>query len=104
MPGPPEPASGKREGMGREERCGGKAMRQIWIGVDVAKDRLDVAVRPTGEAFTAANDESGRKALVKRLKKLSPTRVVLEATGGYEYALAYQLMKAEIAVAVVNPR
>jgi transposase len=77
---------------------------QICVGVDVSKDRLDVAVRPTGEAFTIPNDETGIKGLVKRLKKLLPARVVLEATGGYEYTLAYQLVKAEIATAVVNPR
>ena len=79
-------------------------MNQIWIGVDVSKDRLDVAIRPTGEAFSVTNEEVNIKSLVKQWKKLSPARVVLEATGGHEYALAHALMKADIAVAVVNPR
>ncbi len=76
----------------------------IFVGVDVAKEKVDVAVRPTGEKWEARNDEQGRKELVQRLRKLSPTLVVLEATGGYEVELALALTDASVAVRIVNPR
>jgi transposase len=79
-------------------------MSEIWVGVDVSKQRLDVAVRPLEEAWSMKNDQAGIKALVGKLKKLAPQRIVLEATGGYEYELAFRLMKAGLPVAVVNPR
>ncbi len=79
-------------------------MGAIWVGVDVSKQRLDVAIRPAGEVLTIGNDEAGIKALTKVLKEWSPQLIVLEATGGHEYAAAYCLMKAGLAVAVVNPR
>ncbi len=67
-------------------------MDAIWVGVDVSKQRLDVAIRPAGEVLTISNDEAGIKALTKMLKKWSPQLIVLEATGGHEYAAAYSLM------------
>jgi transposase len=76
----------------------------VWVGVDVSKERLDVAVRPGDEAWSEQNNPAGIKALTRRLKKLAPQRIVLEATGGYEYELALQLGKAGLPVAVVNPR
>ena len=78
-------------------------MSEIWVGVDVAKEGLDIAVRPTGEAWSEQNNKAGIKALTLKTKKLSPQKVVLEATGGYEYELALRLGKAELPVAVVNP-
>ena len=77
-------------------------MDAIWVGVEVSKQRLDVAIRPAGEVLTISNDEAGIKALAKLLTKWSPQLLVLEATGGHEYAAAYSLMKAGLAVAVVN--
>src|SRR5512145_297956 len=62
----------------------GRVMEQVFIGIDVAKDRLDVHVRPTDEAFTAARDSDGLATLVARLGALAPALVVLEATGGFE--------------------
>ena len=56
------------------------------VGVDVAKDRLDVAVRPRGETRSVANDEAGITALVTRLRPLGPALIVCEATGGFERA------------------
>jgi len=56
----------------------------MYVGIDVAKDRLDVHVRPTGEAFAVARDGEGVAALVERLKALAPDLIVLEATGGFE--------------------
>jgi len=79
-------------------------MIEAWVGVDVSKDSLDVAVRPSDEAWSEQNNQAGIKALTRRLKKLAPQRIVLEATGGYEYELALQLGKAGLPVAVVNPR
>jgi transposase len=76
----------------------------VFVGIDVAKEKVDVAVRPTSEKWEARNDEQGRKELVQRLRKLSPTLVVLEATGGYEVELALALTDASVAVRIVNPR
>jgi transposase len=55
----------------------------VVVGVDVAKDRLDVAVRPSGEAWSEANDDAGVRALVTRLRPLGPALIVCEATGGF---------------------
>jgi transposase len=79
-------------------------MGTIWVGVDVSKQRLDVAIRPTGETLTINNDDAGIRTLAKVLAKWSPQLIVMEATGGHEYAAAYSLMKAGLPVAVVNPR
>lgn len=76
----------------------------MWVGIDVAKARLDVAVRPSGESWEASNDEVGIAGVVERLRELGPELVVLEATGGLELAVAGALGAAGLAVAVVNPR
>ncbi len=74
------------------------------VGIDVAKARLDVAVRPTGDSWQVTNDAAGVAALVARLHQLQATLVVLEATGGYERPVTAALSAAGLAVAVVNPR
>ena len=74
------------------------------MGIDVSKDRLDVHVRPTDERFAVASDEAGIAALLSQLAVVQPTLVVLEATGGYEAAVAAALAHAGAPVAVVNPR
>ena len=76
----------------------------LFVGIDVSKDRLDVAVRPTGEAWQAPYNSRGVSDLVHRLEKLAPQLVVLEATGGMEMALAGELAASQLAIAVVNPR
>lgn len=76
----------------------------MFVGIDVAKDRLDVHVRPTAEAFTVARDGEGVEALGKRLAAVMPSLVVLEATGGFETIVAAGLAAAGLPVAVVNPR
>lgn len=78
--------------------------KDVFVGIDVAKEWLDVAVRPTGEAWRRAQDEAGIAALVQRLRALRPRLVVLEATGGYEVPVVVALGTANIPVAVVNPR
>jgi transposase len=75
-----------------------------WIGIDVSKQFLDVAVRPTGELWQFANDEPGIAELVNKLETLEVALVVLEATGGLEGLVTAALALAGIQVAVVNPR
>lgn len=76
----------------------------MFVGIDVAKDRLDVHVRPAGEAFIVARDGEGIEELVGRLNKIGPALVVLEATGGFETIVAASLGAAGLPVAIVNPR
>lgn len=76
----------------------------VYVGIDVAKAHLDIAVRPQGTRFTAAHDETGLTQVVDRLRTLAPTLVVLEATGGLEIPLVGTLATAGVPVVVVNPR
>lgn len=78
-------------------------MERIIVGIDVSKDRLDVAVRPSGEAFVVERNAAGLEMLVKRLRELSPYLVALEATGGYETIVAAALAGAALPIVVVNP-
>ena len=73
------------------------------VGIDVAKDKLDVAVRPSGERFVVSRDEAGLAELRDRLGKLRVALVGLEATGGYETVVAASLSAAGLPVVVVNP-
>ncbi len=79
-------------------------MERMFVGIDVAKDRLDVHLRPSGEAFAAARDGKGLEALVDRLGGLDVALVVLEATGGFEVTAGAALCAAGLPLAVVNPR
>ena len=76
----------------------------VFVGIDVAKDRLDVHFRPTGEAFAVARDGDGLAALSERLAKAAPDLIVLEATGGFEATVAAALGAASLPLVVVNPR
>ena len=78
--------------------------QSFFVGIDVAKDRLDVHCRPTGEAFTVRPDEAGLAILLERLAAGAPTLIALEATGGYEVTVAAALASVRLPVAVVNPR
>jgi len=78
-------------------------MDNIIVGIDVAKDRLDVAVRPTGELFVVERNAGGLELLLERLKPLAPSLVVLEATGGFETVVAAALAAAGLPVVIVNP-
>ena len=75
-----------------------------FVGIDVAKDRLDVHLRPSGESFTVIRDGEGLVELVDRLRRLAPRLVVMEATGGYETIVASAVAAAHLPLAVVNPR
>jgi len=57
---------------------------ELSVGIDVARETLAVAILPTGEIWTEQNDEGGRAELARMLSERTPSRVVLEATGGYE--------------------
>jgi transposase len=76
----------------------------VFIGIDVSKARLDVAMRPSAEKLSVSNDETGIQAVVQRLNELSPTLIVLEATGGLERSITGALGSAQLPVVVVNPR
>lgn len=78
-------------------------MDAIVVGIDVSKDRLDVHVMPSGDAFFEANDAAGVETLSGRLLALSPALVALEATGGFETMAAAALSSAGLPVVVVNP-
>lgn len=78
-------------------------MDAVIVGIDVAKDKLDVAVRPSGEHFVVARSEAGLAELNERLRKLEVAVVGLEATGGYETMVAASLAAAGLPVVVVNP-
>jgi transposase len=75
----------------------------MFIGIDVSKDRLDVHVRPSGEFFAVARDGEELERLADRLRALAPELVVLEATGGFEIAVAAAVAGAGLPLAVVNP-
>jgi len=75
-----------------------------FVGIDVSKAHLDVHVRPTGDSFRVNHDDAGFATLLERVRPLTPTVVVLEATGGYEMPLAATLAGAGLPVAIVNPR
>jgi transposase len=79
-------------------------MSGIFIGIDVSKARLDVAIRPTAERDSVCNDKAGIQALVKRLGQIQPALIVLEATGGVERQVTRAVASAELPVVVVNPR
>ena len=80
------------------------AAKNVFVGIDISKDRLDVHVRPLGTGFSVGNDAAGHAALIGRLRPLRAKRIVLEATGGYERALWLALTEAGLVAAVVNPR
>ena len=75
-----------------------------FIGIDVAKAQLDIALRPSGERWAVPNDTSGVTMLVDQLQALYPTLIVLEATGGLERLVTSALATAGLPVVVVNPR
>ena len=76
----------------------------VFVGIDVSKDQVDVALRPGGQFHVFSNGVSGLDELVQRLVEISPSLVVLEATGGYELRLTAALLKAALPAVIVNPR
>jgi transposase len=76
----------------------------VWIGIDVAKAHLDVAVRPSEERWRCGTEEAALDELTTRVQALQPTRIVLEATGGLERPVASRFAAAGLPVVIVNPR
>jgi transposase len=79
------------------------AEEKVYIGIDVSKAKLDVAVGPKEQIWQADNTAAGIASLVKRLVEVNPSLIVVEATGGYEADLVEALCKADLPVARVNP-
>ena len=79
-------------------------MNQLFVGIDISKDRLDVHIHPTEECFSLAHDEAGVAEVVRRVQGVGPQLVAMEATGGYEIRVAAALGSAGLPVVVVNPR
>lgn len=78
--------------------------QELFVGIDVSKKQLEVAVRPSGEHWEVAQSSAAIAQLVEKLRKLAPTLIVLEATGGLEAAATGALAAAGLPVAVINPR
>lgn len=84
-------------GQGRDSRMG-----EIFIGIDIAKDSIEVYVLPSGEQQTCTTEDIEK--IVEQMSVLEPDLIVMEATGGLEVPLAAELVAAELPVVVVNPR
>jgi transposase len=80
------------------------SLEEIFVGIDVSKASLDVAVWQPEQSWQVGNDVEGIGKLLKRLKELGPKLVVIEATGGYEKLIVAELVLAKVAVSVVNPK
>lgn len=78
-------------------------MDAIVVGIDVSKDRLDIHVLPSGEAFVVSRDAAGVEEAIGRLLPLQPQLVGVEATGGYETIVAASLSAAGLPLVVINP-
>jgi transposase len=79
-------------------------MEEVYIGIDISKDSLDVAVHALDKQWRFTNDTVGITKLCRMLVKLAPALVVFEATGGYEMPLYLGLDEAKLPAAPVNPR
>ena len=77
---------------------------KVFVGVDVSKDSLDVAIGTEKDIITFVNDHQGVDALVKKLNRIDAELTVFESTGGYELLAASSLSEAGLPVVIVNPR
>src|SRR3981189_120313 len=96
----PDSRSGRKASPHLQER----GSMEVFVGIDVAKDKLDVHLRPSAEAFSVARDGKGLAELVDRLRSVEPRLVVLEATGGFERVVASAGAGAELPLVVATPR
>ena len=81
-----------------------KEVQVSFVGIDVSKSHLDIAVRPEGACWSTAYSEAEIAGLVEKLKEFFPQVIVIEATGGMEMPLVAALGQARLPVVVVNPR
>ena len=77
---------------------------KVFVGVDVSKDSLDVAIGPGKEIITFTNDQKGVDTLIKKLSRIGPELIVLESTGGYERLATSSFVEVRLPVVIVNPR
>jgi transposase len=77
---------------------------KVFVGVDVSKDSLDVAIGSEKQILTYANDQKGVDALIEELSRIGPELIVFESTGGYERLAASSFVEAGLSVVIVNPR
>lgn len=77
---------------------------EINIGIDISKETLEVAVHETNTHWTAKHEFTAFPEIIKALRSLTPTRIVLEASGGLENLLVSYLAAAGLPVIVINPR
>lgn len=77
---------------------------EIFIGIDVSKVRLDIAIWGSNKYWQVSNDEKGFVELIEKLRNLHPTLIVLEATGGMELPVVAEVAQAGLPIAVVNPK
>ena len=87
-------------GVGMTDKLGSS----VYVGIDVSKAFLDIAMRPSGEQWQVKNTSEGIARLVAKMLSLTPASIVLEATGGYETAVAVSMPVVRLPVAVFNPR
>jgi transposase len=77
---------------------------EVFVGIDISEDQLDVHLLPKDVHFVSKNDSKGISKLTTRLRKERPTVIVMEASGGYEIDVASELGSAGLPVVIVNPR
>jgi len=77
---------------------------EVYVGVDVSKDSLEVKVLPTDETLQISNDDVGINVFIKRLRQIDPMLIVFESTGGLEMRAVNSLLENHLSVVVVNPR
>jgi transposase len=78
--------------------------RGVNVGIDVAKDTLEIAVRPSNEEWSTNNRIEDFPTLIEKLRQIAPERIIIEATGGWEIPLANHLATAGLPVIIINPR
>ena len=76
----------------------------MFVGIDISKHKLDVALGKDGESFTIPYDDQHIHSLVQKLLNIQPSIILLEATGGLENKLVLQLTQHNLPVVVINPR
>ena len=76
---------------------------EISVGIDTSQDRLDFLIRPTGESFSCPNTPTDARKAARRLARLTPTRVLIEATGRLEHAFVQAAHKQGLPLVICNP-
>ena len=79
------------------------SQKEINVGVDTGKHQLDIYIRPLDISFTVSNNDEGIKEAVTAIKKYSPTRIIIEATGRLEHAFILACSQASLPFVVANP-